>query len=69
MFFLDVDPKIAASRIKNNRTDFEMFENLSSLSKVRAKALELTRFDNWIIVDSNQPTEIAALSLRINLLS
>jgi thymidylate kinase len=69
MFFLDVDPKIAASRIKNNRTDFEMFENLSSLRKVRAKALDLTRFDNWIIVDSNQPIEIAALSLRINLLS
>ena len=69
MFFLDVDPKIAASRIKNNRTDFEMFENLSSLRKVRAKALDLTRFDNWIIVDSNQPTEITALRLKTNLLS
>jgi dTMP kinase len=69
MFFLDVNPKVAVSRIKNNRIDFEIFENLSSLKKVRVKALELTRFDNWIIIDSNQPTEIAALSLRIHLFS
>jgi len=69
MFFLDVNPKVAVSRIKNNRIDFEIFENLSSLKKIRAKALELTRFDNWIIIDANQPTEIAALSLRIHLFS
>jgi thymidylate kinase len=69
MFFLDVSPNVAASRIKNNRVDFEMFENLSSLKKVRAKALELTRFDSWTIIDSNQPTELAALSLRNHLLN
>ena len=67
MFFLDVNPIVAASRIKNNRTDFEMFENLSSLKKVRAKALGLTRFDNWIIIDSNQPTEAVASKLRTHL--
>ena len=38
-----------------------MFENLASLKKVRVKALALTRFDNWIIIDSNQPTEAVAL--------
>jgi thymidylate kinase len=41
-----------------------MFENLSSLKKVRAKALGLTRFDNWIIIDSNQPKEVVASNLR-----
>jgi thymidylate kinase len=69
MFFLDVNPNVAASRIKNNRVDFEMFENLSSLEKVRGKALGLTRFDSWTIIDSNQPTELAALSLRNHLLN
>jgi dTMP kinase len=67
MFFLDVSPKVAASRIKNNRTDIEMFENLASLKETRAKALELTRFDNWIIIDSNQSTEAVASSLRTHL--
>jgi dTMP kinase len=69
MFFLDVNPKVAASRLKTNRSDLEMFENLSSLRRVRAKALELTRFDDWTIIDSNQPTESAALSLRMRVLS
>jgi dTMP kinase len=67
MFFLDINPNVAATRIRNNRTDIEMFENLESLKKVRAKALELTRFDNWIIIDSNQPTEAVASKLRTHL--
>jgi len=67
MFFLDANPEVAASRINNNRTDIEMFENLASLKKVRVKALALTRFDNWIIIDSNQPTEDVASSLRTHL--
>ncbi len=69
MFFLDLHPKVAATRIKNNRADIEMFENLASLKKVRVKALALTRFDNWIIIDSNQPTEAVALSFRTHLSS
>jgi dTMP kinase len=64
MFFLDINPKVAASRILNNRTDIEMFENLASLKKIRAKALALTRFDDWIIIDSNQPTETIASNIR-----
>jgi dTMP kinase len=67
MFFLDVTPKVAASRIKDNRIDIEMFENLSSLRKIRAKALALTRFDNWVIIDSNQTTETVASILRKHL--
>jgi len=64
MFFLDINPKVAASRILNNRTDIEMFENLASLKKVRVKALALTRFDDWIIIDSNQPKETIASNIR-----
>jgi len=64
MFFLDINPKVAASRILNNRNDIEMFENLASLKKVRGKALALTRFDDWIIIDSNQPKETIASNIR-----
>jgi len=69
MYFLDVNPEVAASRIQNNRTDVEMFENLSSLKKVRKKALSLTRFDNWLVLDSNKPSYIVASKLRNELLS
>lgn len=67
MFFLDVNPKVAASRIMDNRTNIEMFENLDSLKKVRAKALALTRFDDWTIIDSNQLTEAVTSNLRTHL--
>jgi dTMP kinase len=64
MFFLDVNPRTAATRIRENRSDIEMFENLSSLEKIRSKALSLTRFDNWIIIDSNQQAEAIADDLE-----
>lgn len=64
MFFLDVSPKTAATRIRENRSDIEMFENLFDLEKIRGKALSLTRFDSWIIIDSNQPTEVIADDLE-----
>lgn len=54
MFFLDVYPEEAASRIANNRKQTEMFESFSALRKIRTKALALTRFDNWTIIDSNK---------------
>jgi dTMP kinase len=64
MFFLDVDPRTAAARIRENRSDFEMFENLPSLEKIRGKALSLTRFDNWKIIDSNRWAEAVADDLE-----
>jgi dTMP kinase len=67
MFFLDVDPEAAANRIKANRGEFEMFENLPDLKKVRNKALSLTRFDIWVIIDSNKPCEVVASKLRAKL--
>jgi len=67
MFFLDVNPEVATSRIVKNRTSIEMFENLKSLKKVRSKALALTRFDEWIIIDSNRSSIDVALALNRNL--
>jgi dTMP kinase len=64
MFFLDASPEIAASRIINNRREIEMFESLEALKKVRAKALELTRFDRWTIIDSNQSPIDVSFSLK-----
>jgi dTMP kinase len=69
MFFLDVSPKEAAARIVKNRKQTEMFETLEALKKVRAKALSLTRFDKWIIVDSNKPVAEVASALKANLFS
>ena len=64
MFFLDVNPEVATSRIVKNRVSIEMFENLNALRKVRAKALELTRFDEWIIIDSNRSSIDVAFALN-----
>lgn len=57
MFFLDVSPEEAAKRIKENRTETEMFESYESLKKVRCKAIELTRFNEWIVVNGSKPPE------------
>jgi dTMP kinase len=67
MFFLDVTPEVANSRIVKSRSSVEMFENLNALKKVRVKALELTRFDEWIIIDSNRSSIDVALALNRNL--
>jgi thymidylate kinase len=67
MFFLDVNPEVATARIVKNRVSIEMFENLKALRKVRAKALELTRFDEWIIIDSSRSLIDVAFALNRNL--
>jgi dTMP kinase len=67
MFFLDVSPTEAAVRIAENRTKTEMFESLEALRKVRWKALSLTRFDEWTIIDSNKSVNEVASALRKNM--
>jgi dTMP kinase len=67
MFFLDVNPEVATSRIAKNRSSIEMFENLNALKRVRSKALELTRFDEWIIIDSNRSLIEVTMALNRNL--
>jgi dTMP kinase len=68
MYFLDVKPEEAAKRIQENRTEIEMFEGYEALRKVRVKALALTRFNSWTVVDGGQPAEEVAAALRKSLI-
>ena len=68
MYFLDVAPNEAAKRIRENRTEIEMFESESALRKVRGKALALTRFNSWTVLDGGQPAEAVAAALRKGLI-
>jgi thymidylate kinase len=54
-FFLDVNPKEAATRIYRSRQKQEMFEDIDELKKVRTKALSLAYSNNWKIINSNKP--------------
>jgi len=42
-------------------------KSLNALEKVRATALSLTRFDKWIVIDSNKSVAEIALELKTNL--
>ena len=57
----------SCDRVAKNRKQTEMFESLVPLKKVRAKALLVTRFDKWVIVDSNKPVAEVASELETNL--
>lgn len=63
MYFLDVTPEVAISRVKK-REKTEMFETYASLKKVRVKAIALTRFDMWLTVDSKQEIDQVAYELK-----
>ena len=64
MFFLDVTPEEAYWRIRQNRSDQEMFEDIDDLRKVRAKALSLTAMGKWKIVDADKPANQVSLEIR-----
>lgn len=49
--FVDIDPKIAMSRILSRGEELEMFETEEKLTKTREKMLALT--DQWIIIDNS----------------
>jgi len=68
MFFLDVKPEEAATRIVKSREKIEMFESLKALKKTRGKALSLTRFDSWVVVNANKPVAEVASFLENRLL-
>ena len=63
MYFLDVTPEVAVARVRKRREN-EMFETYAALEKVRGKALALTRFDKWLIVDSSQTIDKVDLLLK-----
>lgn len=68
MFFLDVSPRVAERRLKENREKLEMFENISELERTRLKALSLASADKWTIVNANQPVRRVQEVLRKSLL-
>jgi dTMP kinase len=68
MYFLDVEPEESAKRISENRTEIEMFESYDALRKVRGKALALTRFNSWTVVDGGKPAEEVAFTIRKGIL-
>ena len=50
--YLNVSPREANRRIRENRREKEMFESLSQLRKVGRRALEMAVLYDWIIVDA-----------------
>jgi thymidylate kinase len=67
MFFLDITPDEAHRRISEKRRTLEMFEDLSALGRVRAKALSLTSFDEWTVVNANKSVEEVEFEIRKSL--
>ena len=63
MYFLDTTPEVAVARVKK-RGETEMFETYAALKKIRVKALALTRFDKWLIVNSNQVIDNVSFELK-----
>lgn len=57
MFFLDVRPEEAYSRIRRMGERREMFESLEELRRIRRKALSLALMGEWAIIDANKLVE------------
>lgn len=60
--FIDVDPDICFERIKNSRSNFEMYEKIDIMKKVRAnyfKAFDvLSSLEKIVIIDGNSSMEM-----------
>ncbi len=54
MFFLDIPPVEAYGRIVKSRKSQEVFESISELERVRAKALYLAASGNWTLIRANR---------------
>ncbi len=59
--FIDVDPKVCFERIKSSRSEFEMYEKIDIMEKVRTnyfKAFDtLKDLENVVIIDGNSTME------------
>ena len=64
MFFLDVNPEEAYSRIQQARKRREMFESLEELERIRRKALFLALVGKWTVIDANKPVEDIEKEIR-----
>jgi len=56
LLLVDTTPECALKRIEDRAHDREMFENLTSLNKVRAKVLELSVY-GWMVLDNSSSSE------------
>ncbi len=54
-FYLDVEPEICIERMAKSRFEFELFEQLDYLKKVRENYLALSKeFDNFHVINGDQ---------------
>ena len=51
--FLDIEPQVAHRRIALRESDREMFESLEQLKKIRGRATELARSNDWVFIEGN----------------
>ena len=57
-FFLDVPPEVCIERMEKSRLEFELFEQLDYLKKVRENYLQLAKeYKNFHVVNGNQERE------------
>jgi dTMP kinase len=56
--FIDVEPEECLERIKNNRNDFEMYEKIDIMKKVRTNYLKafdrLKDLEKIVVIDGNK---------------
>lgn len=69
-FFLDLQPEVSLARIKSNRNQIDLFENLEKLTKVRADFLKAFQFwgdetENIHLIDASQPIEMVAKQINL----
>jgi dTMP kinase len=62
LLLVDTTPECALRRIESREHEREMFENLDSLRKVRAKVLDLAR-EGWAVLDNSGSVESARSQL------
>ena len=62
MFFLDVTPEESLRRISSRDEDTEMFENIESLRKNRAKSQKFTY--NWNVIPSDDAPEVISEKIK-----
>ena len=55
MFFLDATPEELVARVKQRKSETEMFETQEAFLKVRSKALDLAK--GWHIINAGQSVE------------
>ena len=59
--FIDVDPKVCLERIKSSRSEFEMYEKIDIMEKVRTnyfKAFDILKdLEKVVIIDGNSTME------------